>query len=390
MNPLVRTAALILSGFLISSPSFSQTGPPVPDFLRDLNQDGTIDFKDLLILIESWGLEGIETPTPTLTETPMTVSTETATPTPTPTNSETPTETPTPSPTETPVDQNSFTVEIPFPAPIPLKMIRIPAGSFMMGSPDTERGRASDEGPVHQVNIGYDFYMSETEVTRGQWESVMGSLPSCTSTNYGTGVNLPVFCVSWLDCQDFLAALNSLSQEGNFRLPSEAEWEYACRAGSTKRFYFGNALECSDEVCEDCDIDPSVREKSTTPQTPGSLPEFQSKIGLPMTRKASEFMWFCANSDTRVHQVRSLRPNAFGLYDMSGNVHEWVQDLYHPDYTGAPTDGSAWLTGGVDVKMVYRGGYFAIEAGFCRSAGRYSLEPTETFAGIGFRIVWTP
>lgn len=358
MNPLVRTAALILSGFLISSPSFSQTGPPVPDFLRDLNQDGTIDFKDLLILIESWGLEGIETPTP--------------------------------SPTETPADQNSFDVELPFPTPIPMKMVRIPAGSFMMGSPDTERSRYVDEGPQHQVTIANDFFMGQTEVTQAQWKTVMGSLPECdVEGDFGRGDNHPVYCVSWIDCQDFLAALNNLSQEGAFRLPTEAEWEYACRAGTTKRFYFGNSLGCSDEEeCEDCEAEPTSREKLFSSEATVFPPEFKPQIIAPIELKRSDFMWFCANSGILSQPVRSLRGNAFGLFDMAGNLYEWVQDEYHFDYVGAPTDGSAWIGGGSGRSL--RGGAFASIARFCRSASRFGADPSFVSVNVGFRIVWTP
>lgn len=229
MTPRTRTAALTLSGFLISSPSFSQTGPPVPDFLRDLNQDGTIDFQDLLILVEMWGLEGIVPPTPS----PSSMQT--------PASTETPTQTSTENPTVT----DAITIDLPAPS---IQMIRIPAGSFMMGSPDSERSRGSDEGPVHEVVIGYDFYMSEVEVTHELWRRVMGASPLelCDEP-----MDHPVVRVSWDDCQSFIAALNT-GGNGAFRLPSEAEWEYACRAGSTTRFYFGDSTLCEDD-CSNCE-----------------------------------------------------------------------------------------------------------------------------------------
>jgi formylglycine-generating enzyme required for sulfatase activity len=268
-------------------------------------------------------------------------------------------------------------------------MIRIPAGSFMMGSPDTERSRETDEGPVHQVTIANDFFMGQTEVTQAQWEVVMGSLPDL---EFGDGDNRPVYSVSWLECQDFLVALNALSGEGTFRLPTEAEWEYACRAGTTKRFYFGNSLGCDDGgLCEDCEAEEEVigGGKSLPWESTASPLDFEPKLPLPFNLMRSDFMWFCANSDTPPQRVRSLRSNAFGLFDMSGNVFEWVQDAYHSDYTGAPTDGSAWVADG-NGNRVIRGGFFASTAGFCRSAQLLQGDPSVTSPDRGFRIVWTP
>jgi formylglycine-generating enzyme required for sulfatase activity len=230
--------------------------------------------------------------------------------------------------------------------------------------------------------------MGQTEVTQAQWEFVMGSLPAIDS---GVGDNHPVYSVSWLECQDFLTALNTLSSEGTFRLPTEAEWEYACRAGTTKRFYFGNSLGCDDE-CEDCEAEEEVigGGKSLPWESTASPLDFEPKLPLPFNLMRSDFMWFCANSDTPPQRVRSLRSNAFGLFDMSGNVFEWVQDAYHSDYTGAPTDGSAWVADG-NGNRVIRGGAFESAARSCRSANRSQLNPSSSsFIGLGFRIVWTP
>jgi formylglycine-generating enzyme required for sulfatase activity len=233
--------------------------------------------------------------------------------------------------------------------------------------------------------------MGQTEVTQAQWRAVMGSLIECDPEHdFGTGENHPVYCLSWVDCQDFLAALNALSGEGTFRLPTEAEWEYACRAGTTKRFYFGNSLGCSDGAeCEDCDADPIIRDKRFPPESTGSPSAFNPKIVTPIELKRSDFMWFCANSDDLSQPVRSLRQNAFGLFDMAGNVFEWVQDEYHADYTGAPTDGSAWIGGGSG-QRVLRGGAFVYSAQFCRSASRGGADPLLRSVSTGFRIVWTP
>jgi formylglycine-generating enzyme required for sulfatase activity len=234
----------------------------------------------------------------------------------------------------------------------------------MMGSPDTERGREINEGPVHQVTIGYDFYLGETEVTQAQWEAVMGSNPARDS---GEGNDYPVYNVSWDDCQAFIAALNALGQ-GTFRLPSEAEWEYACRAGSITRFYFGDSLNCSSDGCVDCDV----------------------AKGVIFIEMRSEYMWFCANGGTSTHPVRQKFMNGFGLFDMAGNVFEWCQDSYHANYTGAPTDGSAWETGGGDGSRVLRGGSWINNARICRSAYRNYIIPDYRINYIGLRLARTP
>lgn len=278
----------------------------------------------------------------------------------------------------------TLTVDLDAP-PVALRLIRIPAGSFMMGSPDTERGHFSSEGPVHQVNIGYDFYMGETEVTQSQWEAVMGSNPLLL---HGVGANLPVYNISWEDCQAFIAALNAREQEGTFRLPSEAEWEYACRAGTTTRFYFGNSLGCDDE-CEDCEDESIIRGKGQ-PHSP--LEDFWNRPkspGQPVVRNRTDYMWYCGSEAGDFRPVRQLFPNAFGLYDMSGNVIELCQDSYHNDYTGAPNDGSVWEESGDPLK-VSRGGGLAFFAFACRSATRITEVANLRRAETGFRLVWNP
>jgi len=395
MKSAVPMAFAILFGTFVGLPTVAQTPTPLPDFLIDLDRDGAIDSQDLLILIRRWGLQGIATPSPTqthtlsptpsstntspppptetftstpspsLTETPTPSSTQTptSTVTPTSTSTATPTITDTPSPTETPTNPSPLTLELPGPT---FSMVLIPAGSFMMGSPATERGRDANEGPVHQVTIAYDFYMGETEVTQGQWEAVMGSRPA---QDYGEGNDYPVYNVSWDDCQAFLVALNALGQ-GSFRLPSEAEWEYASRAGSTTRFYFGDSLGCADG-CENCDA---------------------AKGPVIIVEKRSDFMWYCGSSEISTHPVRQLFPNTFGLYDMSGNVFEWCQDFYRSDYdfAGIPIDGSAWESGGGDGTRVIRGGGWSYDARFCRSADRGDILPDFRFGSIGFRLARTP
>src|SRR3990172_8912847 len=159
-------------------------------------------------------------------------------------------------------------------------LVRIkPAGhSFQMGSTETERGRTPDEGPVHTVTFRYDFYMGETEITQAQWKALMGTNPASDLglDPKGVGDNYPVYYVSWNDIaghDGFLDRLNELGH-GAFRLPSEAEWEYACRAGSTTRFSFGNSLGCNDE-CQNCN----------------------AAKGVIFIEKRADYMWYCGNNN---------------------------------------------------------------------------------------------
>jgi formylglycine-generating enzyme required for sulfatase activity len=247
-------------------------------------------------------------------------------------------------------------VTILLPGGVALEMVRIPAGSFQMGSPDTERSRGSDEGPVHPVTIGYDFYLGKYEVTQAQWLAVMGTAPYWW--DYGVGDNYPAYYVSWNDAKSFVTVLNAhLTATGQgpatMRLPSEAEWEYACRAGTQTRFYFGDSLSVG-EVCED-----------------------------DGTR--SQYLWYCGNNTPHGSKpVGGLLPNAFGLYDMSGSVREWCEDNQHDSYSGAPSDGSAWVN--APPYRIYRGGGWNSYARGCRSAGRSGDIPSRRQSFIGFRL----
>jgi len=255
-------------------------------------------------------------------------------------------------------------VTLTLPGDVKMEFVRIPAGSFMMGSPDSERGRYSDEGPMHKVTINYDFYMGKSEVTQGQWKAVMADNPA---RRYGVGDDYPVSHVSWEACQQFVNALNRAGLPGMFRLPSEAEWEYACRAGTRTRFYFGDSLESGD-ACENCSA--------------GMLPG-----------RRADYMWFCGgkdcpdNPDFGTIGVGQLKPNAFGLYDMHGNVWEWCLDEYHFNYEGAPTDGRPWL-GRYGTARVLRGGGWGYHARNCRSAVRCGYSPDRGYTFHGLRLVW--
>jgi len=411
MYLIVRVAILITCLISFVYPGLAQMPPP--DFLLDHNRDGVIDSKDLLILLQAWGLKGITTPTPTATSTPTPTPTRTRTPLPPPTETFTPTPTPSPTttpsstptqtstgtPTSTPTETSTSTpsetpttpvsISVNIAIPLPMQFRKIPAGSFMMGSPDTERSRGVNEGPVHQVTLPSDFYMATTEVTQKQWTFVMGSNP-VSAKGLGMGDNLPVHQISWDECQAFIAVLNGLGQ-GTFRLPSEAEWEYACRAGSISRFHYGNSLGCAD-VCEDCEIETIVigakgfeigaDDSPVSPKSPGPF----------FNLDRSDFMWYCGNSEGQAAPVGLLRTNNFGLYDMAGNIPEFCEDLFHADYNGAPTDGSAWVDPvGSDGRRVVRGGYANTTAANCRSAWRMGTLPDGSEFNIaGFRLVHQP
>jgi len=222
---------------------------------------------------------------------------------------------------------------------IGMEFVKIPAGEFMMGSPSDEGDRANDEGPVHKVTIEESYYLGKYEVTQKQWREVMGSNPS-----YFKGDDLPIEKVSWVDAQIFIQKLNEMEGINIYRLPSEAEWEYACRAGTTTRYYFGND---------------------------------KSRLG--------DYAWYLDNLDGQTHPVGQKKPNPWGLYDMHGNVWEWCQDEYHSNYDGAPSNGSAW----VDVSgynWVRRSGGWDGDAGDCRSASRYG-DGGNRYNNLGFRVV---
>ncbi len=221
-----------------------------------------------------------------------------------------------------------------------MEFVLIPAGEFKMGSPSSEEDRDSNEGPVHTVTIEKAYYLGKYEVTQEQWREVMGTNPS-----YFKGDNLPVEKVSWKDAQEFVKKLNEKEGTNKYRLPSEAEWEYAARAGTTTRYSFGND---------------------------------ESDLG--------DYAWYEDNSGDKTHPVGQKKPNPWGLYDMHGNVWEWVQDRCHNSYNGAPTDGSA-LESGSSSYRVFRGGSWCFFARCCRSAFRSSDVPGIRLYYIGFRLL---
>jgi len=256
-----------------------------------------------------------------------------------------------------------------------IEMVWIPPGTFTMGSTDAEiqaafedSKRASPqyasmdwftgEKPRHQVAISKGFYMGKYEVTQGQWRAVMGTTVQQQMAKAGPtwtlvgeqGDNYPMVYVNWDEAQEFVAKLNAMQDGYQYRLPTEAEWEYAARAGTTTAFAFGDSL------------------RPDQANFGGNHPYDDKGRLRPATTP-----------------VGSLQPNAWGLYDMHGNVYEWCQDWYHDSYNGAPTDGSAWLTGG-DEKVI-RGGAAGSNAGNVRSAVRHNMAPGKRTGSLGFRVV---
>jgi len=220
-----------------------------------------------------------------------------------------------------------------------LEMIAIPGGSFLMGSADNDSSVSSYEKPQHRVTVPA-FYMGKYPITQAQYEAIMGSNPARFK-----GKDRPVEKVSWHDAKAFC---QKLSQRTNrpYRLPSEAEWEYACRAGSQSRYCFGDN---------------------------------EQQLG--------SYAWYAGNSKNETHPVGQKQPNTFGLYDMHGNVWEWCEDVWHSNYQGAPTDGSAWVTGGNTNVHAVRGGSWGSNAGNCASGFRYIWDADCRYLSRGFRVV---
>jgi len=222
-----------------------------------------------------------------------------------------------------------------------MKFVYCPPGTFTMGSPSSEPNRGSDE-TAHKVTLTKFFYMQTTEVTQGQWKAVMGSNPSHFKD---CGDNCPVELVSWNDCQEFLRKLNSRDPGKGYRLPTEAEWEYACRAGSNTPYYWG------------------------------------SENGI------DSYAWYYGNSGNKTHPVARKTPNAWGLYDMSGNVWELCSDWHDSDfYANSPiVDPVGPNTGKYRVD---RGGSLSHHYGYCRSASRTGAPPDYRLNNLGFRVVF--
>jgi len=250
---------------------------------------------------------------------------------------------------------------------IGMEFVLIPAGSFRMGTPTpscpqddpfTEKNEYqecrnsvdSDETPQHKVVISKPFYMGRYEVTQEEWYKIMGSNPSAFKSEKvgGNSRRHPVEQISWDDAQEFIRKLNQKEGTQKYRLPTEAEWEYAARAGSTGKYCFGDS---------------------------------EGQLG--------QYAWYESNSGDKTHPVGQKQPNAWGLYDMHGNVLEWVQDWYGKTYYAdspsadprGPSSGSY---------RVLRGGKWGDNARNCRSASRYNITPSDWRNNLGFRLVLSP
>ena len=222
------------------------------------------------------------------------------------------------------------------------QMVSVRGGIFRMGCTAEQRRCYPDEKPVHQVRVS-DFEISRYEVTQALWEAVMGENPS----GFKGCAQCPVERVSWEDVQRFLKALNALTGE-RYRLPTEAEWEYAARGGRKSKGY----------------------------QYAGS-------------ENLNAVAWYFDNSGDKTHPVGQKQPNELGLYDMSGNVWEWVEDCWHKGYTGAPSDGRAWQSGECGLRGL-RGGSWFIGPEHLQSAHRDMGDVGNRVDYIGFRLVRTP
>jgi formylglycine-generating enzyme required for sulfatase activity len=223
---------------------------------------------------------------------------------------------------------------------IDMEFVLIPAGSFMMGSTDDDANADDDEKPAHKVSISKPFYLGKYEVTQAQWEAVMESNPSRFK-----GRNKPIDRVSWEDIQVFIQRLNKKEGHDRYRLPTEAEWEYAARAGTTSVYSFG------DEAAD-----------------------------------LARYAWYERNSaGGEASPVGQKKPNAWGLYDMHGNVWEWVQDWYLDIYySSSPSSDPIGPSSGWD--RVCRGGNLDMIAELCRAAVRFHPAPVNRVDGLGFRL----
>ncbi len=240
---------------------------------------------------------------------------------------------------------------------VEIEMVAIAGGIFMMGSPVTEKGSVDNERPQHRVTVP-PFFMGKYQVTQAEWREV-ASLAKVDrnldlNPSYFKGDRLPVERVSWYDAVEFCQRLSRKTGR-KYRLPREAEWEYACRAGTTTPFYFG----------------PTI----TT-----DLANYDGN-----SIYASELKGIYRQKTT---PVGSFHANAFGLYDMHGNVWEWCDDPWHENYKGAPKDGSAWIRDGNERASPLRGGSWLDNPTFCRSAYRYNdmMGRADIFDLIGFRV----
>jgi formylglycine-generating enzyme required for sulfatase activity len=270
-------------------------------------------------------------------------------------------------------------IEVPSGAPLTQRLRWIPPGRFQMGSPEDEPGRVVREGPRHTVMIGQGFWLFDTPCTQVLWEAVMGKNPSRFQSP-----DRPVEQIRWKDAQAFLKALNGRFEkhrqgvfgDEEFVLPSEAQWEYACRAGTETALYNGPIAILGEANAPA--LDPIAWYGGNSSEG------FELENGLERAW-LSEVQY--SDGKAGSHPVGQKEPNVWGLYDMLGNVWEWVQDHWHESYKGAPADGLAWLDpdAAPDAARVIRGGSWSDCARYCRSAYRNRYVPGHRDNDLGFR-----
>ena len=236
-----------------------------------------------------------------------------------------------------------------------LEMVAIPGGTFIMGSPENEEDRSSDESPQHQVTVP-SFFMGKYPVTQKQWRAVAAlgkvNIDLESDPSYFKGDNLPVERVSWNDAQEFCARLSRMANK-TYRLPTEAEWEYACRGGTTTPFYCGETISTD-------------------------LANYNGNYTYGQGQKGQY--------REKTTEVGIFPANPFGLYDMCGNVWEWCEDKWHETYINAPIDGTAWTSLSSELRLL-RGGSWVYYPRLCRSAYRLNFSPDYSNNRNGFRLV---
>ncbi|AFY45170.1 SUMF1/EgtB/PvdO family nonheme iron enzyme [Nostoc sp. PCC 7107] len=247
-----------------------------------------------------------------------------------------------------------------------LEMVSIPGGTFLMGSPEREEGRYDDESPQHNVTVP-SFFMGKFPVTQAQWQAVAAldqvNIDLNPHPSHFKGSNRPVECVSWDDAVEFCDRLSKKTGK-IYRLSSEAEWEYACRAGTTTPFYFGETITTDLANYRGTDWEY----KGTT---------YAGNYGQGLKGEYRE----------KTTDVGKFPANPFGLFDMCGNVLEWCQDEWHKNYNNAPTDGSAWLSENDNQNRLLRGGSWGNDPENCRSAFRDDDTRDNHYYYLGFRVV---
>jgi formylglycine-generating enzyme required for sulfatase activity len=257
---------------------------------------------------------------------------------------------------------------------IELTMVLIPPGKFMMGSAADEEGHRENESPQHLVTIAQPFFMGQHPITQQQWQAV-AEMPMINRklepnpSNFEGKDDLPVENVSWQDAQEFCARL-SIHSNRRYQLPSEAEWEYACRAGTTTPFHFGETIdaEIANYAAEDEKISETIYPGKYGRGSFGTYRQKTTSVGS-----------FGVTND-------------FGLADMHGNVCEWCEDTWYSNYENAPNNGSAWddFKENANNTYVLRGGSWINIPDLCRSAYRVRYDADSYYGNVGFRVVYAP